>query len=94
MIALRHERHLGIANVNVLDDHLDAGVDSLLDHVFHRLRLAVADDDALHAERDRLLDLLALKGRVLLTLKDVQVDAKRLRLPSDARLIGFEIVAL
>jgi hypothetical protein len=24
----------------------------------------------------------------------VQVDAKRLRLPSDARLIGFEIVAL
>jgi hypothetical protein len=54
----------------------------------------VADDDALHAERDRLLDLLALKARVLLTLEDVQVDAKRLRLPSDARLIGFEIVAL
>ena len=94
MIALRDERHLRIADIDVLDDNLDAGVDRLLDHVFHRLRLAVADDDALHAERDRLLDLLALKRRVLLALEDVQIDAERLGLSRDAGLIGLEIVAL
>ena len=94
VIALRDERHARIADINVLDHDLDAGVDSLLDHILHRFRLAVADDDALHAERDRLLDLLALKRGVLLALEDVQIDAKRFRLPRDARLIGFEIVAL
>ena len=54
----------------------------------------MAHDDALHAERNRLLDLLALKGCVLLTLKDVQIDAEGFSLPRDSRLIGLEIVAL
>ena len=66
MTALRDERHLRIANINILDDYLDAGVDRLLNDVFYRLSLAMAHDDALHAERNRLLDLLALKSRVLL----------------------------
>ena len=94
VVALRDERHLGIADVDVLDDHLDAGVERLLDHVLDRLRLAVAHDDALHAERDRLLDLLALERGVLLALKDVQIDAERLGLARDAGLVGLEIVAL
>ena len=55
MIALRDERHLRIANINILDDYLDAGVDRLLNDVFYRLKLAMAHDDALHAERN--LDL-------------------------------------
>jgi hypothetical protein len=38
----------------------------------------MADDDALHAERNRLLDLLALKGCVLLALEDVQITPRAL----------------
>jgi hypothetical protein len=38
----------------------------------------MAHDDALHAERNRLLDLLALKSRVLLALEDMQIDAEGL----------------
>ena len=94
MIALRDERHLRIANINILDDYLDAGVDRLLNDVFYRLSLAMAHDDALHAERNRLLDLLALKSRVLLALEDVQIDAEGLGLARGPRLIGLEIVAL
>jgi hypothetical protein len=37
-------------------------------------------NDALHAERNRLLDLLALKRRVLLTLENVQINAEGLGL--------------
>src|ERR1700733_3934545 len=53
MIALRDERHLRIAHINILSDRLDAGVDRLLNDILYRLRLAMADDDALHAERNR-----------------------------------------
>ena len=91
---MRDQRHLWIADVNVLDDHFDAGVDRFLDDVFHRLRLAMAHNDALHAKRDRLLDLLALEGGVLLALEDVQIDAQRLGLTRNAGLIGLEIIAL
>ena len=94
MIALRDQRHIRIADVEILDDDFDAGVDRLLNHVFHRLRLTMADNDAFHAESDRLFDLFALKGCVLLALKDVQIDAERLGLTRDAGLIGLEIVAL
>ena len=48
----------------------------------------------LNAKIDRLLDLLALQGGVLLALENVQVDAERLGLPCDAGLVGLEIVAL
>src|ERR1700722_181463 len=94
MIALRDEWHLRIADINVLDDHLDAGVQGFLDHVFYRLRLAVAHDDSLYAKRNCLLDLLALKSSVLLALEDVQIHAESFGLPRDSRLVGLEIVAL
>src|SRR5208282_3972610 len=68
--------------------------EGLLDHVLQCLGLAVADDDAPYAEIDCLLDLLALLGRILLALEDVQIDAQRLSLTGNAGFIGLEIVAL
>ncbi|MNF18213.1 hypothetical protein D3C80_2221540 [compost metagenome] len=48
------------------------------------------DDDALDAEIDRLLHLLALFRRILLSRKDAQVDAQRLGLRFCTGLIGLE----
>jgi hypothetical protein len=39
----------------------------------------VAHDDSLRAKRDRLLDLLALKRRILLALEDVRTALRPTR---------------
>jgi hypothetical protein len=54
----------------------------------------MGDQYALDSEIDRLFDLLSLERGVLLALKDMKVDAKRLGLARDARLVGLEVISL
>ena len=64
-----------------------------LRHVLQQFRQAVIDDDALHAEIDRLLHLVAFFRRVLAAGEDPEVDAERLGLRLGAGLIGLEEIA-
>ena len=50
------------------------------------------DDDALHAERDGLVDHVGLKRGVLAAVEHAQVDAERLGLGLDAGEIGLKEV--
>ena len=50
------------------------------------------DDDALHAERDGLVDHVCLERCVLAAVQHAQVDAERLGLSFDAGEIGLEEV--
>ncbi len=80
MVALFHLRHGRIVQIDVEGHHLHTRIDRLLHDIAERFRQAVVDDDALDAEIDRLLDLLALFRSILLTGKDAQIDAERLGL--------------
>ena len=82
-----------VLDVDVEGDDLDAGVDGALGGFLHRFRQAVLDDDALHAERDGLVDHVGLKRCVLPAVEHAQVDAERLGLCLDAGQIGLEEVA-
>ncbi|ENN85337.1 hypothetical protein RHSP_53496 [Rhizobium freirei PRF 81] len=51
------------------------------------------DDDALHAERDGLIDHVGLHGCILAAVEHLQLDAKRLGLRLDTGEIGLEEIA-
>lgn len=90
MVALLYLRDLGIVEVDVKGNHLDALVECLLHNVGERFRQAVVDDDALDAKIDRLQDLLALFRRILSSREDTKVDAERLGLGDCPGLVGLE----
>jgi hypothetical protein len=50
----------------------------------HGLGQAVLDDDAVHAQRDGLIDHVGLKRGVLTAVEHAQIDAERLGLCLDA----------
>jgi hypothetical protein len=81
-----------VLDVHVEGDDLDAGVDCTLGGFLHGFGQAVLDDDAVDAERDRLVDHVGLQRRILTAVQNAQVDAQRLGLRFDTGEIGLEEV--
>ena len=90
LLDLRYGR---VLDVDVEGDDLDAGIHRALRGILHGFRQPVLDDDAVDAERDRLVHHVGLEGGVLAAVEDAQVDAERLGLGLHARQIGLEEVA-